>query len=88
MDKTIEKFIKAEDSLEARIQKHIESRFKTLDLATIMQHPEAELTIFADKLAEEVFQKFSTEAVLAGITFADDVRLKKGLVNVKAEEAK
>jgi hypothetical protein len=88
MDKTIEKFIKAEDSLEARIQKHIESRLKTLDLATIMQHPEAELTIFADKLAEEVFQKFSTEAVLNGITFADDVRLKKGTVNVEAEEPK
>jgi len=88
MDKTIEKFIKAEDSLEARIQKHIESRFKTLDIATIMQHPEAELTIFADALAEEVFKKFSTEAVLAGIQFADDVRLKKGLVNVEAEEPK
>jgi len=88
MDKTIEKFIKAEDSLEARIQKHIESRFKALDLATIMQHPEAELTIFADKLAEEVFQKFSTEAVLAGITFADDVILRKKPVNVEAEEPK
>ncbi len=88
MDKTIEKFIKAEDSLEERIQKHIESRFKTLDLATIMQHPEAELTIFADKLAEEVFQKFSTEAVLAGIQFADDVRIKKGPVNVEAVEPK
>jgi hypothetical protein len=88
MDKTIEKFIKAEDSLEARIQKHIESRFKTLDLATIMQHPEAELTIFADKLAEEVFQKFSTEAVLAGIQFADDVMLQKKPVDVDPEEPK
>jgi hypothetical protein len=53
-----------------------------------MQHPEAELTIFADKLAEEVFQKFSTEAVLAGIQFADDVMLQKKPVDVDPKEPK
>lgn len=91
MDKVIEQFIKKEDAIEARIQKHIDARFELLDLDTVMQHPEAELGMFAEQLAQEVFKRFATECVLEGIRFAESVAKKKTVVNIEAvqpEEAK
>jgi hypothetical protein len=85
MDKLIAGFIKKEDSLEERIQKHIDSRLKLLDLETIMQNPEAELMLFAEQVAEDVFKKFSTEAVLEGINFAEAVAKRKTEVNIEAK---
>lgn len=82
MDKTIAQFIKKEDSLEERIQAFIDERVKTLDLKTIMQHPEAELTLWAEDLASEVFRKFATEAVLEGVNFADTVAQRKTEVQI------
>ena len=82
MDKVIEQFIKKEDAIEAKLKAHMQERFQILDLDTIMQHPEAELGMFADKLAEECFQKFSTECILEGIRFADSVKKKKTDVNI------
>lgn len=83
MDKLIAGFIKNEDDREEKMRAFIDERLKLLDLATVMQHPEAELTLFAEQLAEEVFKKFSTEAVLNGINFAEAVAKRKTEVNIE-----
>ncbi|OQA56539.1 MAG: hypothetical protein BWY42_00958 [Candidatus Omnitrophica bacterium ADurb.Bin277] len=82
IDSLIAEFIKKEDSLEERIKAHVETRFKELDLDTIMQHPEAELGMFAEQIAQEVFAKFMTEAVLEGVTLAEAVAKRKTEVNI------
>lgn len=84
MDKTIEKFIRVEDELEVKVKAFIEQSFEVLDLDVLMQFPEAELGIFAEQLAEDVFKKFSTEAILIGIDFADSVIKRKTEVNIEA----
>lgn len=83
MDKTIEKFVRSEDSIEERVKAFIEAAFESLDIDVIMQAPQQELEMFGEKLAGQVFQKFSTEAILEGVKFADAVKKLKTDVNIE-----
>ena len=73
MDKTIHKHLDKKEAIYQRIQELILQTYQELSLPEILTNPENELAIFSEDLTQKIIDKFSTELILEGVNFADEV---------------
>lgn len=83
MDKVIHKTLDNREQLTTEVSKLIDSSFSDIKIEDILRHPEGELSLFGESIAQTCIDQFGVKFIHEGIRFADEVKKMKKPVIVQ-----